>query len=118
MSTRVASDGHVNGAGSSFRHWVLVSLIVLAAFASRGRARVSTAGAFGAALEHCIMLVGATHRVRRHARVAAALLVAGAVGGVTIVGASLQHALGNQFCHSPGHGRLGGCLWRLLFDGA
>lgn len=93
-------------------------MIVFAAFASGRRARVSTTSAFGTALELCIVLVGAAHRVCRHARVAAALLVAGAVGGITIVGAGLQHALGNQFCHPLRHGRFGGCLWRVLLDGA
>jgi len=117
VSTTVASDRHVNGTRGRLRCGVLVALVVFAALASRSSTCVSAASAARATLELGIMLVGAADRVGWHARVATALLIAGAVSSVAIVRASLQHAPGDQLCHPTGRSRLGSGLSCAMLHG-
>lgn len=96
MSASVASDRHVQRTRAVHRRRILVTLVVGTALAAGGGARIPAAGAVMAALELEVMVVGAADGVRGHARVAAALLVTGAVGGVAVVRAGLQQALGDH----------------------
>lgn len=114
MSTRVASDGHVDSARAFQRRWILVTLIVFAALAARGCTGISATSAISATLELGIVIIGAAERVCRHARMTTALLVARAMRGVTIVRAGLQHAPGDEIGDA---GRWRFCGASSAFDG-